>query len=84
MSSSIVTTIEYRGYSIYEVCSLVRSGQAHAMGYGQGRMGAYNWIDAWYDKHGFTKNGIYHPKPDDLGREYLADKLNTAYPNGEF
>ncbi len=84
MSSSIITTVEYRGYSIYEVCSLVRSGQARTMGYGQGRLGAYNWIDAWYDKHGFKMKGVYYPKPDDYKREQIAEYYSAKYPNGEF
>ncbi len=61
--------VEYRGYTKYEIDSLTNSGQAAAMGHGSGREGAYKWIDAWYDVHGFTLKGVKHPKPDN--KEYM-------------
>ncbi len=60
--------IEYRGYTTYEIDSLTNSGQAAAK-HGHGREGAYNWIDAWYDVHGYKRNGIAYPKPDN--KEYM-------------
>ncbi len=60
--------VEYRGYTTYEIDSLTNSGQAAAK-HGPGRKGAYKWIDAWYDVHGFTLKGVKHPKPDN--KEYM-------------
>ena len=58
-----LSQVEYRGYTTYEIDSLTNSGQAAACGHGSGREGAYNWIDNWYDKLGFTMNGNFHSKP---------------------
>lgn len=37
--------IVYRGFTYYDVYSLVQSGQAAALGHGPGVIGAFNWID---------------------------------------
>ena len=65
----ILQSIEYRGYTTYEIDSLVNSGQAYYMGHGPGRQGAYNWIDNYFDKVGNTINGRFYDKPADTIRE---------------
>lgn len=72
--------IEYRGYTESEIDSLINSGQAAAMGYGPGREGAYNWIDAFYDAHHKKKDGITYLKPNNDTRKNMI-KANTDLYN---
>ncbi len=71
--------VEYRGYSQYDIDALTNSGQAAAMGHGPGREGAYNWIDSWYDVHGFKLNGKFYPKQSDDQRAKILSESNKAY-----
>lgn len=76
--------IEYRGYSTYDIDSLVNSGQAHALGYGQGREGAYGWIDNKIDNlklDNYKHPGAirYYPKPDPAVRDRLIDQNNALH-----
>lgn len=64
-------SIEYRGYTTYEIDSLVNSGQAYYMGHGSGREGAYNWIDNWFDNLKNTINRQFHGKPGVAIRERM-------------
>ena len=82
--TDVVRTVMYRNHTIYECCSLVRSGQARAMGYGEGFLGAFKWIDNWYEKHTSNAERTRYPKPSDNEREYMAEKCNERYPHGEW
>lgn len=75
---NILTNIEYRGYSTYEIDSLVKTGQAAALGHGPGRAGAYNWIDSFFD-HSTRDHGKYHPKPTEAVREKLLMQNEALY-----
>ena len=75
--------IEYRGYTVYDIDSLVNSGQAHALGYGQGREGAYGWIDNKIDvlklDNYKAPGALHYPKPDPHVRDRMIDQNNALY-----
>ncbi len=78
---SIVTQIEYRGYTTYEIDNLVNSGQARMKFPGPyhssteiqiPRQSAYCWIDNYFDGTGpGFLNGKYYAKPAASVRERL-------------
>jgi hypothetical protein len=70
-------SVEYRGYTTYEIDNLVNSGQARMKFPGPypsstGRQSAYSWIDNYFDGTGpGFLNGKYYAKPVASVRERL-------------
>ncbi len=67
-------SVEYRGYTTYEIDSLVNSGQARMRvpGSQSPRQCAYSWIDNYFDGTGpGFLNGQYYAKPASSVRERL-------------
>jgi hypothetical protein len=60
----------YRGFSDYEIITLVVTGQASACGRGEGILGALNWIDA-------CRRTVCE-KPNDIVRQSLIVTLTLA------
>ncbi len=74
-------SVEYRGYTTYEIDNLVNSGQARmkfpgphhsSAGIQIQRQSAYSWIDNYFDGNGpGFLNGQYYAKPAASVRERL-------------
>ncbi len=81
-------SVEYRGYTTYEIDNLVNSGQARMKFPGPhhngaevaGRQSAYSWIDNYFDGTGPGRlNGQYYAKPVASVRERLMIQNEALY-----
>jgi hypothetical protein len=73
----------YRGFEYINICHLVSSGQAKALNHGSGVLGAFNWIDAYHDKHKSKNVVTFHPKPDNQTYMNLLKNISEMYENFE-